>query len=430
MCPIFFQSCEKRLVYMMQFSCCQFLFNNPSGGACMFSRYCFVGLFVACVCSLAAKEPGVMVLGIADTYCSMNKQALWLERYLPASFKTRLIKDPLYKISKADQVDNVIFFTSLYYDYKIPKRALGNSIFCAQSMYEATLIPSNWVRTLNSKFDFVTVPCDFMADVYRSNGVKIPVFVLPMGCFLEDWLRREYRPVKKKPFVFIASGGLHLPRKNHDLLIQAFTEAFGDSKDVLLKIQVRDSHSDKAAALVAQFDLKDRKNIQFNYGNLDEKDYVDFFMSGNCLVNISSAEGFSITPREALALGMPVIATNNSAQMEICQTGFVRSVPCDEIIRAEYPGGVERGVQWNPTIQAVKEALLDMYENYEHFVEVASLARSWSEGRSAPTLAARWATLLHPKKIILGKKNDVFEDILVTDSKELYHKYRKLMKLP
>ena len=44
---------------------------------------------------------------------------------------------------------------------------------------------------------------------------------------------------KGEPFVFLASGSFYQPRKNHDLLIEAFLEAFQDREDVQLKIQAR-----------------------------------------------------------------------------------------------------------------------------------------------------------------------------------------------
>ncbi len=400
----------------------------------MYYWFCFMLLCVHQVC--LTDEPGLIFLRSSNSLCSLNKHTLWLEKHMPSTLKIKSIDDFKYVLKQSDVKNNVVFLTSLLYPYEIPLRSQKaknqtSSIICAQSMFEASEIPRAWVERLNRKFDFVTVPCDFCKEVYRNSGVKIPIFVLPLGCFLENWLDLCVDMGKKKPFVFITSGCLTLSRKNQELLIQAFIDAFGDSEDVLLKLQIRDTGElEKAEAIIRHYDLTKRKNVQLHYGSLNDNDYRDFFLSGNCLVNITAGEGYSITPREALAVGMPVIVTNNSAQVDLCRTGYVRAVESPNVIPAMYPFfGGQIGYQWNPTREMVKEALLDVYNNYESYVELAHKARPWIIKQTAPYLLPRWQTLLHPKKIILGEKNEVTDEYLMTDSKTLYLKYRKTMNM-
>lgn len=383
-------------------------------------------LFACFFCHrLLSEEPGVIIFRSTDRVDSLNRHSLWLEKYLPESIKVTSITDGSYQGQLAN---NVFFLQSLLHPCKSPV-AGNNRIVCVQSVFESSQIPPEWVERLNRDFDFVTVPSEFCQELYRDCGVNIPIFLLPQGCFIEDWLDRKFGKEKEEPFVFIATGSLHQTRKNHELLIRAFLELFENREDVILKIQVRDSIKENATHLIKKYNLLKRKNIQFHYGSLQENEYLDFFLSGHCLVNISAGEGYSIPPREALAMGMPAIVTNNSAQREICRTGFVRSVECTQTIPAVYPWArLQLGHQWNPTLAAVKEALLDVYDNYDHYVELAQRAKPWIIKQTAPYLAPKWATLLHPKKIRLGDRNEIADDCLVTNSKSLYNKYIKLMK--
>ncbi len=379
---------------------------------------------------LGASDRGVVILGSDDPVCSLNKLALWLDKYLTSDINHYLISDSEYEIGRGDYQDNVILLTSLRFPYKLPETTQPKKIVCIHSVFEASRIPIAWVQRFNEQFDFITVPNQFLVDVYKKSGVTTPIFVLPIGSFLEDWIDLDVQVVKKRPFVFIASGGLHHPRKNHELLIRAFIEAFGDSKDLLLKIQARDSSDAYAEKIRLKYNLDAKKNIIFHYGNMDQERYQKFFLSGNCLVNVSSGEGFSITPREALAVGMPAIITNNSAQIEICQSGYVRVVPSEQQVPAIYQElGGRIGCQWNPTLEDVKEALLDVYQNYGYYLHLAKEAKPWVRGYTAEVLAEKWATLLHPKEVVLGDE-DRIEDggILVTTSVPLCQKYNSFMK--
>lgn len=76
-------------------------------------------------------------------------------------------------------------------DY-VPKESL---IKIAYSMIEGTAIPERWVQLLNKKFDLVLVPDDYYVGVYQNCGVHIPIFSLPHGIDLEEFLNE---PVRKK----------------------------------------------------------------------------------------------------------------------------------------------------------------------------------------------------------------------------------------
>ena len=54
--------------------------------------------------------------------------------------------------------------------------------------------------------------------------------------------------------------------------------------------------------------------------------YIEFISTFDCYVNLSKGEGFSIPPRESLALGIPCIISDNTAHKTICDSGLVLPV--------------------------------------------------------------------------------------------------------
>ena len=124
---------------------------------------------------------------------------------------------------------------------KTPKNE--NEIRIAYSMYESSLIPPEWVKTLNHYFDAVAVPDKFLKNVYKNSGVTIPVFELPLGLNLNDFLEKPLKSQRKTPFVFgNLSSAVH--RKNQLKLLQSFYLAFGNSSDVKLRLNGRYCNSE------------------------------------------------------------------------------------------------------------------------------------------------------------------------------------------
>ncbi len=129
-------------------------------------------------------NPEVLILKSSDPVCSLNKHGQWLEKYLNVP---KLVVN-----SKAELPENLsnkmIFLTALQYDFPVKEiRQSSDSILCAQSMFEATAVPQEWVDKLNRYFDFLTVPDEFLVTAYKQSGVNIPIFLIPSGFFVETW---------------------------------------------------------------------------------------------------------------------------------------------------------------------------------------------------------------------------------------------------
>ncbi|MDN3506139.1 MAG: glycosyltransferase [Simkaniaceae bacterium] len=299
-----------------------------------------------------------------------------------------------------------------------------DTIKIAYSMYEATKIPEEWVDILNRKFDAVVVPSSFLIEVYQNSGVQIPIFEIPLGLDLNHFLRAPLKKEAGEKFVFgnLSAGS---DRKNHVMLIRAFVKAFGDDPDVELRINARYCEKEVRNEITKVITLLNCENIKFTQMPLKKLDYLNTFKEIDCYVSPSKGEGFSIQPREAMSLGVPVIATNNTGQIPVCESGLVKVVESTTLKPALNPWGDYYGFNYDCHIDELAAALKEVKDEYSQYLEKGSQARQWASQYQYKNLKDLYRSLLSPKAVHLGKENVVAENSITTNSKPLFEKYKK-----
>lgn len=322
-----------------------------------------------------------------------------------------------------------LFLDVLWHVSETPSDKVPESdIKIAFSMIESTAIPIQWVKILNQKFDAVAVPDKFLCDVYRKSGVKIPIFVLPCGIYLDEFLEK---PIKEKvnfPFTFGMSAGFNSTSKNHELLIEAFAKEFGNKPGVNLKVHGRCGNEEIQKHVLNKVKSLNCRNIEFINKNFTRDEYAKFMSSLDCYVLLSKGEGFSITPREALAMGIPCIITNNSAHRTICETGFVKVVEAPISALAHYIHFRSYcGYNYTCTKEDACKALKEVYENYTEYLEKAHAGREWVKQYSYKSLKEQYLNLVKPKKVVFDTYNSIEEDCIITNSEKLYKKYLSII---
>ncbi len=294
---------------------------------------------------------------------------------------------------------------------------------------ERTKLPSEWIAKLNSNFDALIVADDWLIDIYKNSGVKLPIFTLPLALDLHSLLARPIKRSPKKHFTFGFSG-IFYPRKNQKLIINAFHEEFKNEPNVQLVMQGRHTGVRYIKEIQDLLSTINNKNVTIIQKKFSRQEYEDFLAKIDCYVLLSKGEGFSITPREALALGTPCILTNNTAHKVICNSGCAYPVPAN-IIRSSfcYITGHYLGHDFNCTIKDARKALREVYENYNNYIKQGEDGRKWVQQYLPENLTPKYLNLIKPKKVILGKENKITEEYFMTDSKVIFNKYRKLCKL-
>lgn len=390
-------------------------------------------------------QPDLTIVGFIDLSDGVGRQSLELLdafkqdfsiSFLPtrpsklndvSSSLKRLLRQKYRPLGKVVIFEDLLWWPGEYKYRKMIDSGAEQSIKIAYSMVESSKIPGEWVLILNEHFDAVAVPDKFLIDVYQKSGVKIPIFELPLGLDLSPLLEISLKAQPHHPFVFGNLSGCN-DRKNQLLLIRAFAKTFGDNPNVKLRINCRAGEKEVSNAITAELEKLGQSNILFTQFRLEKSEYLRLFQEIDCYVNISKGEGFSIQPREAMVLGIPVIATNNTAQQTLCESGLVKTVSCSQKELAIYPWGDYYGHFSSCTLEEVANALKNVYENYDAYLQKGTEARAWAAQYQYKNLKPLYESLIKPKKIILGSENKITSTCLMTTSEKLYHKYQQLLK--
>lgn len=408
------------------------IFGLAAGGALLYPAYLRFW-----------QQPELTVCGFIDMTDGLGRQSIELIEAFHQDFNTSFVptrptrfadvSQSLQRVvsRKKSRLGKVIIFEDLLWwpneeKYrKMVNKVSKDSIRIAYSMFESTKIPNEWVMILNKHFDAVAVPDTFLIDVYKNSGVKIPIFIVPLALNLKPMLEQPLKKDQHSPMVFGNLAACN-DRKNQLLLVRAFAKAFGNNPNVRLRINCRGGEQEVSNAITREIVQQGLTNVEFTQFALNRAEYLKLFQEIDCYVSISKSEGFSIQPREAMALGIPVISTDNSAQKTICDSGLVRTVhsPFQEI--SICPWGNAYGHVFNCSVDSVVDALKDMHNNYDKYLQKASLARKWAEQYQYDNLKSLYRSLIKPKQVVFGTEDKVTEEGLVTNSKELFEKYKTI----
>lgn len=213
------------------------------------------------------------------------------------------------------------------------------------------------------------------------------------------------------------------------MLVDAFIQEFGNIPQVKLTIHSVCDSASIAETIHKKMEKQGINNIELHIESLPWAQYIQFMSSLDCYVLVSKGEGFSVTPREALALGIPCIISNNTAHKTLCQSGYVHGVNSD--IKEKHEGefyGVSCGSHFNCTIEDVRKALRDVYENYTQYLAKAHLGREWVKCYRGENLKPYYMSLFKPRKVLLGDEDVITPDFLMTTESSLYQKYVSLSR--
>lgn len=139
----------------------------------------------------------------------------------------------------------------------------------------------------------------------------------------------HFQYVKHEPkdtFTFISVGNL-ISIKGFDMLIEAFAEAFKNEESVNLKIVGAGPEMNNLKSLVNQYNMADRVVLLSEVGRDKLK---DIYPEGDAFVLASRSETFGVVFIEAMATGMPVIATDCGGPSDFVNEKNGYLIPVDD----------------------------------------------------------------------------------------------------
>jgi glycosyltransferase involved in cell wall biosynthesis len=159
-------------------------------------------------------------------------------------------------------------------------------------------------------------------------------------------------------------------RKGLDVLLRAYWQAFSKRDAVELVIKSyqendRPLHATKyVEAIAAKYGIttQDRAPVNVIDAPMSDQDVPGFMKSFDAVVSTHRSEGFGLTPFYAMALGIPVIATDHGGVTDFCREDTAWLVEVEAMVKA---GTAETkifdhldGVNWaEPSVDSATMAL-------------------------------------------------------------------------
>jgi glycosyltransferase involved in cell wall biosynthesis len=195
-------------------------------------------------------------------------------------------------------------------DYLVGPSALGCERVVHYATFESTIVPRELVQEVNQHVTLLLVPCKWNLKLYRDRGVTVPIRLLPHGIHPERFPLLE-RPMRET-FTIGTFGDLSI-RKGIDVLIRAFFAEFGPEEPV--RLLVKQTYGDEHHRVEWPVEPDNRRFV-VRTGFLDQEALLGFLGEMDLFVLPSRGEGFGLCGLEAMATGLPTIATNWSGMAD------------------------------------------------------------------------------------------------------------------
>jgi glycosyltransferase involved in cell wall biosynthesis len=275
------------------------------------------------------------------------------------------------------------------------------------TLFETDHLPEPWIKGLkrmNSIFTF----SDFNKRCWVNND-NIPedkIHVLPWGVdenFKPNGPRAQI--LNAKGYNFLANGDF-TERKNFEALIEAYVTEFKPNEDVALILKAhqggftqahKDALRSKIMSLVKMFTDNPPK-ILFFPDKISTEDMAALYRACQCLVMPTRGEGLGLPVVEAMACGLPVIATNGSALDELNFHGYLL-IPKEETINSiEYIKKCPHALnhKWlSIDVDELKVCMRSAYINKEFMKQAGEINSSIACGRTWHEAAIKIAEVLY-----------------------------------
>tara|TARA_R110000824_G_scaffold148242_3_gene317867 strand:+ start:52000 stop:53526 length:1527 start_codon:yes stop_codon:yes gene_type:complete len=253
----------------------------------------------------------------------------------------------------------------------------------------------DYVEKLNL-FDEVWVPTHQGKELFRSNGVRPPIYVMPLGVDTQ-----RYNPYQKSKSFCQTKGFTFLSvfkwgqRKGYDILLKSYLEEFSSADDttLLLVSRVHSPHEKGRILEEVNYYLEssgipqdELPHVALYDQEVLERDMPKLYRSCQAFVLISRGEGYAFPYYEAAACGLPIIGSYCSGQKDLFDAADgAYLVEPEDYVKVGVNGplaGLAKHCnfydgQYFPTfgektIEKVQSHMRDVYENYDEALENAN----------------------------------------------------------
>jgi glycosyltransferase involved in cell wall biosynthesis len=178
--------------------------------------------------------------------------------------------------------------------------------------WELNKAPSDW-RRLNKVIDEIWVQSNYVKDAFKE--ADCPIALMPFSIDIKAI--NVINGNKSKKFTFLTSFDFlsFVTRKNPFATIEAYKAAFDfkDNSRLIIKCTNRESFP-KAYKKIVEL-IKGREDIEIFDKYLSDQGFKELISSVDAYVSLHRSEGLGLNMAEAMMLGVPVIATGYSGNL-------------------------------------------------------------------------------------------------------------------
>lgn len=196
------------------------------------------------------------------------------------------------------------------------------------TVWETNRIPQRWLPIIQ-RFRAVGVPCTSNVTAFQKGGVQVPIFHVPHGAetdvFKPD---HEKLPLKEAAgkFVFVSVFDFQ-HRKNPEAMFRAYWEEFRAAQDqVILVVKTYGGKHSEIKERIRRYKKRlgygpETAPVYIIDKLMDQPSMAGLYVLGDAFVLPTRGEGVGLPFIEALASGIPVIATGWGGHMDFVHAG-------------------------------------------------------------------------------------------------------------
>jgi glycosyltransferase involved in cell wall biosynthesis len=217
--------------------------------------------------------------------------------------------------------------------------------------------------------DEIWTPTEYVARVYAAFA---KVHVVGKGLYVSGAiLPRNIEAPGTVSFLTVFDFHSSIERKNPLASVSAFRRAFQSNEDVRLVLKASNVNPQHPGNAFGQWEricaaASTDPRIHLITERYSEAQMADLLRETSCVVSLHRSEGFGYVLADAMALGIPVIATDYSGNTDFCndQTSF----PVDYALVPVRSAGAhweEEGAEWaDPNVDSAAARMLEVYRDY------------------------------------------------------------------
>jgi glycosyltransferase involved in cell wall biosynthesis len=230
-------------------------------------------------------------------------------------------------------------------------------------------IPPDWVPVCNA-VDEVWVPSRFNLETFAAAGVEVErLRVVPNPIRVDRWTGEDRLEPAPGRFSFLSVLDWTLAQ-GWDVLLRAYCAEFAGQEDVELVLRVRAAYGQTPHGLRQTIDAfvgRGAPPIVVLDHVLPARELPRLYRSADCFVLPTRGEAWGRAFLEAMAAGLPVIATAWGGQTEFLDEDNSYPISIKGLVRVPEPGVQEapayRGHRWaEPSVEHLQELMRRAYE--------------------------------------------------------------------